>query len=153
DAQTRQDTAAARVVSDSTMALVDRSCLVKQPERPSDYYEAERAIDQRAEESTLKTADFDASQLGQASDIAIAILTDAAPPDVSASEKSAVQAKDPELKSLLGIRQAQEQRVGKQAKTAVVHDTITPTPASAPAAPAIPAGAVAVNQCMMKNVE
>ncbi len=74
-------------------------------------------------------------------------------PHASPSEKSAVSAKDPELKSLLGIRSAQEERVGKQAKTAAVRDTVTPTPAPTPTAPAVPSGAPAMNECMMKNVE
>ena len=153
DAQSRQDTAAARVISDSTLALVDPSCVVKQPERPSDYYDAERAINERAEQATLKAADFSSGrELGYASDRAIAILTDQAP-DASASEKSAVSAKDAELKSLLGIRSAQEARVSKQGKASASRDTVTPAPAPAPAAPTVPSGAVAVNQCMMKNVE
>jgi hypothetical protein len=153
EAQSKQDTAAARKVSDSTLALVDRSCLVKSPERPSDFYDAERAINDSAEQATLKAADFSSPQdLGYASDKTIAILTGQAS-DASASEKSAVQAKDAELKSLLGLRPAQEERVGKQKKAGATRDTVTPAPAPAPAAPPMPSGAVAVNQCMMKNVE
>jgi hypothetical protein len=152
EAQSRQDTAAARVYADSSMGMVDPSCLVKQPEQPNDYWDAQRAIDTRAEQASVKAADFSSAQeLGYASDRAIAILEGQAA-DASPSEKSAVSAKDPELKSLLGIREAQEGRISKQGKAAVA-DSVRPAPAPAPAAPAVPAGAVAVNECMMKNVE
>ena len=149
-AQARQDTAAAQAISDSTLGLVDASCLVKSPERPSDYYDAERAIDERAENATLKAGDFAGGRdLGYASDRAIAILQGQAP-DASASEKSAVSAKDPELKSLLGLRSAQEEKVSRQPKAAVVE---TAQPAPAPAAPAIPPGAAAMNDCQIKNFQ
>jgi hypothetical protein len=122
---------------------------VHQPERPNDYYEMQRDIDKRAEQATLKTANFTATEFGQVSDRAIAILNGSAPPgDASPAEKAAVSAKDPELKSLLGIREAQEGRVSKAA----------PAPASAPArdtapAPAMPAAAVTANDCVVQNVQ
>ena len=152
DAQSRQDTAAARVISDSTLALVDPSCVVKQPERPSDYYDAQRAINERAEQATLKAADFSS---GRELAMPATVLSRFSPTrrlTHRASEKSAVSAKDAELKSLLGIRSAQEARVSKQGKAGAARDTVTPAPAPAPAAPTVPSGAVAVNQCMMKNV-
>jgi hypothetical protein len=152
EAQQREDTAAVRAFGDSATGLVDASCLVKSPERPNDYYEAQRAIDERAEAASVTAADFSSSRdLGYASDRAIAILEGQAP-DASASEKSAVSARDPELKSLLGIRSAQEEKVSRQGKAAVA-DTARPAPAPAPAAPVVPAGAVALNDCMMKNVQ
>src|SRR4029077_19465894 len=105
------------------------------------------------EQATLKAADFSSRQeLGYASDKTIAILEGQAS-DASPSEKAAVQAKAPELKSLLGLRSAQEERVGKQGKAGATRDTVTPAPAPAPATPAVPSGAVSVNQCMAKNVE
>lgn len=151
EAGSRQDYAAQQAYNDSAMAMIDASCTVKQPEEPKDYYDQQRAIDNRAEQATLKVSGFTAKELGQASDRAISILTDNPPAtDASPSEKAAVKAKDPELKSLLGIREAQEGRIAKQAPapapTAVV-DT-APSPTVAP-----PTGAAAVNECMMKNVQ
>ena len=56
-------------------------------------------------------------------------------------------AKDPELKALYGIRDAQAERVAKQA----------PAPAPEPAAAMVPAqpqaGVPAVNQCMVNNIQ
>ena len=151
EAGSRQDTAAQRAYSDSSMAMIDASCTVKQPQEPKDYYDLQRGIDNRAEQATLKASGFTGKEFGQVSDRTIAILAQNPPPtDVSASEKAAVKAKDPELKSLLGIREAQEQRVAKQAPApapAAVADT-APPPTVTP-----PTGAVAVNECMVKNVE
>jgi hypothetical protein len=108
-----------------------------------------RAIDNRAEQATLKASGFTGKEFGQASDRAIAILTDNPPAtDASPSEKAAVKAKDPELKALLGIRDAQEERIAKQAPApapAVVADTVKPTAAPSPA--------ISVNECMVKNVQ
>jgi hypothetical protein len=149
EAASRQDTAAQRAYSDSSMAMIDASCTVKQPQEPKDYYDLQRGIDNRAEQATLKASGFTGKEFGQVSDRTIAILAQNPPPtDVSASEKAAVKAKDPELKSLLGIREAQEERVSKQAPApapTVVADTAKPAAAPTPG--------VAVNECMVKNVE
>jgi hypothetical protein len=151
EAGNKQDYKTQQVYNDSAMAMIDASCVVKNPERPSDMYEAERAIDNRAEQAVLKTSGFTSTELGQVSDRVISILTGTTPPggEASAGEKAAVKAKDPELKSLLGIRDAQEQRVAKQAPApaAAAVDT-APTPTVSP-----PTGAAAVNECMMKNVQ
>ncbi len=48
-------------------------------------------------------------------------------------------AKDPELKSMLGIRSAQEEKVSNREGKAA-RDTVTPAPAPAPAAPTVPSG-------------
>ena len=83
-----------------------------------------------------------------ASDRVIAILTGSeVPGGASPSEKSAVSAKDPELKALYGLRDAQAERVAKQAPAP------DPTPAPAPVQAQVPAAAPAVNQCMVKNVQ
>lgn len=154
DAMGNRDTTTQKAYTDSSLAIMDPSCTVKgpeQPRQPDDYYDAESAINERAEQATLKAADFSSRQeLGYASDKTIAILTGQAS-DASPSEKAAVQAKDPELKSLLGIRSAQEERVSKKGKAGATRDTVTPAPAPAPAAPPVPP--VSVNQCMAKNVE
>src|SRR5207249_1742324 len=75
----RKNYAAQQAYNDSAMAMIDASCLVKQPEEPKDYYEAQRAIDNRAEQATLKTSGFTSKELGQASDRTISILTDNPP--------------------------------------------------------------------------
>jgi hypothetical protein len=137
----------AAVYQDSAMAMIDPSCVVHEPPQPKDYYELQRGVDNRAEQATLKAADVTATEYGQLSDRVIAILTGATPPGgASPAEKAAVNAKGPELKSLLGIREAQEQRISKPAPAPA------PTPAAAPA-PAVPAGASAVNTCMVQNIE
>jgi hypothetical protein len=149
EAANRKDYVAQQAYSDSSMAMIDASCTVKQPEEPKDYNDERRAIDNRAEQATLKASGFTGKEFGQVSDRTIAILAQNPPPtDVSASEKAAVKAKDPELKSLLGIRDAQEERIAKQAPApapAVVADTVKPTAAPSPA--------VSVNECMVKNVQ
>jgi hypothetical protein len=148
-AQSKQDYARMAVYQDSALAMIDPSCAVHEPKQPDGYYEMQRDIDKRAEQTALKTADFTPTEFGQVSDRAIAILNGSAPPgDASPAEKAAVSAKDPELKSLLGIRQAQEARVSKA----------VPGPAPAPArdtapAPAAPAATATVNDCMVQNVQ
>jgi hypothetical protein len=120
------------------------------PKQPDDYYDAERAIDERAEQAAMKAADFSSRQeLGYASDKTIAILQGQAS-DASPSEKEAVAAKHGELESLLNLRPAQEERVSKQGQGQASNAPPTPT-APAPTAPAAPT--VNVNQCMAKNVE
>lgn len=126
------------------LGIIDPSCAVKDPETPDGYYEMERAVDERANQATLRTAGMTDREFGMASDKAIAILSGSEPPGgASASEKSAVSARDPELKSLLGIRSAQEERVAKQAPAPA------PAPVAAPAQPPMPA----YNECMVNNVK
>ena len=127
------------------LGIIDPSCAVKDPQQPDDYYDAQRAVDERAEQARQKATGYTGRELGLASDRVIAILTGSEPPGgVSASEKSAVSARDPELKSAFGIREAQEERVAKQA----------PAPAPAPVQAAAPAPAAPpVNECMVKNVQ
>ena len=145
----KRDTSRMRVYQDSMLTMIDASCTVHEPDRPNDLYDMERAIDNRAEQATLKTANFTATEFGQVSDRAIAILNGSAPPgDASPAEKAAVSAKDPELKSLLGLRDAQEGRISKSA----------PAPAPAAAAdtappPAVPAAASGVNECVVQNAQ
>jgi hypothetical protein len=146
-AQSKQDYARMAVYQDSALAMIDPSCAVHEPKQPDGYSEMQRDIDKRAEQTALKTADFTPTEFGQVSDRAIAILNGSAPPgDASPAEKAAVSAKDPELKSLLGIRQAQEARISKAA----------PAPAPAPVrdtAPAPAAPAATANDCVVQNVQ
>ncbi len=67
------------------------------------------------------------------------------PGGASPSEKSAVSAKDPELKAMYGIRDAQAERVAKQAPA--------PDPTPAPVQAQVPTAASTVNQCMMNNIQ
>jgi len=151
EAGTRRDSTAQLAYHDSAMAMIDASCLVRQPTQSSDYYDQQRAIDNRAEQATLKASGFTGQELGRISERTIGILTDNGwVADASAGEKAAVKAKDPELKSLLGIREAQEQRVAKQAPApapAAVTDT-APQPTVTP-----PSGAAMMNECQVKNVQ
>ncbi len=145
----KQDTSRVRVYQDSMLTMIDPSCTVKEPERPNDFYDMQRAVDNRAEQATLKAGDFTATEYGQVSDRVIAILSGATPPgDASPAEKAAVTAKGPELKTLLGLRDAQEGRIGKSAPApapAAVADTAPP--------PAVPAAASGVNECVVQNAQ
>jgi hypothetical protein len=148
-AQGKQDQRAAAVYQDSALAMIDPSCSVHEPQQPQGYYDMQREVDSRAEQAALKTMDLSATEYGQVSDRVIAILTGAPPPGgASPAEKAAVTAKGAELKSLLGLREAQEGRVSKSAPT--------PAPPPTPAvdtAPAVPAGASAANECMVQNAQ
>lgn len=151
DAQGKGDNRATAVYSDSAMAMMDPSCTVKQPQQPDDYYQAQRDIDNRVEQETMKKSGFNRSELGQVRERAEAILRGATPPgDASASEKDAIFARSGELKPLLGIRDAQ-----KTARTPKAAPTPAPAPAPAPSRPAaaVPAGAIALQECMTQNVQ
>ena len=129
------------------LSLIDPSCGVKAPEQPADFYEAQRAVEERANQANLRASGFSDRDFGLGTERVMMILAGSEPPGgASASEKSAVSARDPELKSLYGIRDAQEQRVAKQAPA--------PDPTLAPPqAAAAPPGASAFNQCMVSNIQ
>jgi hypothetical protein len=130
------------------MAMIDPSCAVKDPETPESLYDAQRAVEARAHEAELKTAGMTDREHGMVSDRIVAILTGTEPPGgASPSERSAVEAKAPQLKSKYGLREAQEERLVKQAPA--------PDPTPAPAQPQVtpPAAAVSANECMVKNVQ
>ena len=144
-AQTKGDQKLTKIYQDSAMAMQDPSCTVERPSQPDDYYEAQRTIDGRAEKQEMKASGFSRSELAMVKERADAILRKAAP-DASASEKSAVDAKSGELKSLLGIHDQAPARATKPA----------PAPAPAPAAPAAPAmspEASSMSSCMTKNLQ
>jgi hypothetical protein len=151
DAQTKGDAKMVQVYSDSAMAMQDPSCVVKQPTQPSDYYEAQRAVDRRAEQEAVKAAGLSAAEYSMALERAEAILRGGPPADVSASEASAVSARGSELKPLLGIDEEPPARVRKSASP-------TPSPASTPAPtqaapPAAAAGNSAMSACMAQNIQ
>jgi hypothetical protein len=150
-AMQKQDQKTQQIYSDSMLGLVDASCLVKDPQQPSDFWDAKQALDTRAQQAAEKTSGYTGREFGLVSDRAIAILQDAeVPGGASAAERSAVKAKGPELKAALGIRDAQAERVAKQAPApapAPVADT-APTPKVTPSS-----GMGAMNACMMANAQ
>lgn len=130
------------------LAMIDPSCAVKEPKQPDDFYDAQRAAEERANQAKVKSTGFTDREYGMASDRVIAILTGTeVPGGASPSEKSAVSAKDPELKALYGLRDAQAERVAKQAPAPA------PTPAPARVEAQVPTAAATVNQCMVNNVQ
>jgi hypothetical protein len=130
------------------LGLIDPSCAVKDPKQPDDFYDAQRAVEERANQAKVRSTGLTDREYGLASDRVIAILTGTeVPGGASSSEKSAVSAKDPELKALYGLRDTQAERMAKQAPAP------DPTPAPAPAQAQAPAAVPAVNQCMVNNVQ
>jgi hypothetical protein len=130
------------------LAMIDPSCAVKDPKQPDGFYDAQRGIEERANQAKVRSTGFTDREYGMASDRVIAILTGTeVPGGATASEKSAVSAKDPELKALYGLRDAQAERVAKQTPAP------DPTPAPAPVQAQVPAAAPAVNQCMVDNIQ
>jgi hypothetical protein len=140
-AQQKGDMAAYEARTYEALAIIDQSCAVKNPEQPAGFYDAQRAVDERANKANVQAAGFTDAEVALISERLYPLLTGSEPPGgASASEKSAVKAKEPELKAAYGIREAQEERVAKQAPT--------PAPAAAQAPTAPP-----VNQCMVNNVK
>ena len=146
-AQERGDQRAVELYSDSAAAMTDPSCVVKQPTQPDDYYDAQRAIDARAEKQVTKESGFSQSELGLVLERVEGILRGGPPPDASESEKAAVSARAAELRPLLNI----EDPAAKKPKPAAA----APAPAAQPAPPAPqpPPAASAMNDCMMKNMQ
>jgi hypothetical protein len=130
------------------LGVVDPSCAVKDPKQPDNFYDAQRAVEERANQAKRRTTGLTDREYGLASDRIIAILSGSdVPGGASPSEKSAVSAKDPELKALYGLREAQAERVAKQAPAPA------PTPAPAPVQAQVPTAAATVNQCMVNNIQ
>jgi hypothetical protein len=145
-AQQKGDTAGVRAWGDSAMALQDPNCLVHEPNRPNDYYEAQREVDSRAEKTAIKTSGLTAAEWAMGLERGEGIVRGNPPPDASASEKSAVDARAGELKPLLGIQDARAERAQKPAPAA------QPAPAQ-PAATAVPPGSSEMANCMAKNAQ
>lgn len=147
-AQDKGDLKLALVYQDSALALQDPSCIVKEPEQPKGYYEAQRDLDTRAEKKEIGTSGFSRNDLGMVKERATAILEGATPPGgASAMEKSAVSARKAELKPLLGVI---DQPPAQAAKPA-------PAPAPTPAVPAVDpqmsAAASNISACMVNNTQ
>ena len=131
------------------LGLADPGCKVrepKEPEKPDNYWDLQVAVDGRAEEAALKTADMSRWEFGKTNDDVIGILSGSPPPDRTPSEKSAVNTRGAELKELMGLNQPAPAATPAAAAA----------PAAAPAAvqgPAMPPGAVKVSDCEVKNLE
>jgi hypothetical protein len=150
DAMQKQDQKKVAIYQDSAMAMMDPSCVVKQPEQPSDFYDSEREVEVRAEKAEVKASGWSAGELAMVKERTDAVLRGATAADVSASEKSAVSAKAAELKPLMGIQVEPVARAQKPAPAAAPAPAPTATPAVDPQA------AAAANQmgaCMAKNIE
>ena len=149
-AQGKGDMKRMAIYQDSAMAMIDPSCVVKQPDQPKDYYETERAVEARAEAKEVEASGFSHGELAMLKERAVAILTNSTPPGgASAAEKSAVSAKSAELKPLLGMREPAPVQAAKPAPEPVP----PPAPAAAQPSPEMSARAASMNDCMMKNLE
>ena len=149
-AQGKGDMKRMAIYQDSAMAMMDPSCVVKQPEQPKDFYETERAVEARAEAKEIEASGFSQGEMAMLKERAIAILTNSTPPGgASASERSAVAAKSAQLKPLLGVREAPP----VQAAKATPAPAPAPTPAAAQPSPEMSARAASMSDCMMKNME
>jgi hypothetical protein len=150
-AQEKGDMKRMAVYQDSALAMQDPSCIVKDPEQPKGYYEAQRDLDSRAEKLEVKASGFSPGDLAMVKERATAILQGATPPGgASPMEKSAVSAKSAELKPLLGIKDQPAARATKTKPAPAPTPTPTPTPALDPQ---MSAAASRMSACMAKNME
>jgi hypothetical protein len=142
-AQSKPDPKLVEIYQDSAMAMQDPSCIVKRPEQPKDYYEAQRDIDARAEQQEIKGSGLSRDELAAVKERADAILRGATPPGgASPAEKSAVAARAAELNPLRGILVEPSARAQN------------PAPAtSAPAASPSPTPQSGVSACMTRNLQ
>jgi hypothetical protein len=147
-AQEKQDYKTAQILQDSVNVLQGGpSCLAKEPERPADYYEAEREVEVRTQKAAVTGSGLGAGEYAMAQERAVAILRSGAPSDVSESEKAAVTAKKGELEPLLFPQE--KPRATKPAQPAPA-----PQPAATPQVnPQTSAAASSMNSCMMNNVQ
>jgi hypothetical protein len=147
NAQQKGDQKLAAVYFDSAMTMMSPSCAVKQPVQPDQYYELQREVDNRAEQSEMKASGLSRSELFMAKERAEAILRGAPGPDISASEKNAVSSRADELKRLMSIEQVTPARAGKSAPATA------PAPAPAPAAATAPTAGETVGNCVAQNTQ
>lgn len=148
-AQSKGDHKLMEIYQDSAMAMQDPSCVVKKPEQPKDYYEAQRELDARAERQEIKASGLSAGDLAVVKERAVAILQGAAAPGgTSPMEKTAVSARSAELKPLLGLREE------PPAQVATPQPVPAPAPAPAPAVdPEMSAAASSMSACVSKNMQ
>jgi hypothetical protein len=149
-AQSKHDSKLMAIYQDSSMALIDPSCIVHKPEQPKGYYELQREVEVRAEKAEVKASGLSGSELAMVKERATAILQGSTPGDVSGSEKSAVSAKSKELKPLLGFQEP------APAQAAAPAPTPAPEATTAPAnqvSPEMSAAAQSMGECMAKNMQ
>jgi hypothetical protein len=148
-AQSAGDMKRQAIYQDSAMAIIDPSCAVRKPDEPKeDVYQAERAVEARAEAKESEASGFSRNDMALLKERTIAILSNSTPPGgASAGEKSAVAAKSAELKPLLGIQEAPPIQAAKPVPAAA------PAPAYAQPSPEMSAQAASMSDCMMKNLE
>ena len=147
-AQEKGDMAGYEARMYEALAVVDPSCAVKDPKQPDDFYDAQRAIEERVNEASsapqaLRTASTawpptESSRSSTGADV---------PGGASASEKSAVSAKDPELKSLYGLPR-RAGGAGREAGARAGSDTRARAGTGTGAHRRL-----AVNQCMVDNIQ
>ena len=153
EAQSKHDYKRMQIYQDSSMLMQGGpSCIVKKPEQPEGYYEAEREIEVRAEKAEVKASGLGASEYAMAKERADAILRGATAADVSASEKSAVAAESAELKLLMGIQEQPAAQAAKPAPEPTPAPAATAAPAPAPN-PQTSAAATDMGNCMAKNIQ
>ena len=152
-AQEKQDYKTAALYQDSVNLLQGGpACLIKKPDQPKDYYEAQREVEVRGEKAAVKASGLGAGEYAMAQERAMAILRGGAPTDVPQSEKKAVMDKKAELTRLLW---PEEKPVVAEAKP-VAQPTPAPQPQPQPTPQVDPQTAAAANQmgmCMAKNIE
>ncbi len=147
-AQGKGDMKLAAIYQDSAMAMIDPSCVVKEPEQPKDYYESERAAEGRAEAKEIEASGFSRNDLALLKERAVAILSNSTPPGgASATEKSAVAAKSSQLKPLLGMREPEPEQAAKPAPKPA------PVPVATQPSPEMSAYASSMSDCMLKNMQ
>jgi hypothetical protein len=139
------DTTGMKAYQDQALALQDPSCVVKEPARPDDYNGALRDIDTKAEQTATKSSGLTTNEYYWVNERTWLILAGNPPPDISASEKSAVNAKSAELKSLLGIKDQSTERAKKPAPA--------PEPAPAQPVPGMTQAQTDMGTCMTKNAQ
>jgi hypothetical protein len=148
-AQQAGDNDKAQAISDSAKASIDPSCVAKQPNRPDNYYDAEREVENRAEQRVIQESGLSRSEMAMAMEKSYTILLGGREGGIetSASEKSAVNNRSAELKPLLGLEEKPAARAAK------------PAPAPAPPPPPTPSGPTMsddqtrLSECMAKNAK
>ncbi|MGH7514275.1 MAG: hypothetical protein ACREOQ_15275 [Gemmatimonadales bacterium] len=144
-AMEKSDREAATGYQLQALALVDPACAVQEPQQPDGFYDAQRDVDAKAEQTATKSSGLTTNEYYWINERTGLILYGNPPPDISASEKSAVNAKAAELKSLLGIQDQPTERAKKPAPA--------PQPVPAQAAPDVPPGTADMSNCMVANAQ
>jgi len=153
DAMQKQDQKKAAIYQDSAMAMMSPSCVVKQPEQPKDFFDAERAVEVRAEQAEVKASGWKSGELAMVKERTDGILRGQPPADVSASETAAVSAKAAELKPLMGIEEQPVARAQKPAPAAPAPAAPTAAAATPQVDPQAAAMSSKMSNCMMKNIQ